>query len=76
MTLRRLLELIEAEKNGYQIVRRQVGSGYFNSNKHTCNIKFLDEELGNILKDYETNCDEYNNYYIKDLENEYGEKNE
>lgn len=72
MTLGRLMELYRAEQQGKQIMMRTRFSGYYNSHKYTEEVKITECELKDLVIDEQENT--YISFYIKDEEDEYGNK--
>jgi hypothetical protein len=73
MTLGRLMELYQAEQQGKQIMVRVFEHGYYESHEYISKIKLLDEELKDLVLG-ERDDDETYTYFIKDEEDEYGNK--
>lgn len=73
MTLGRLMELYQAEQQGKQIMLRVFECGYYESHEYISKIKLLDEELEDLVLDGRDDNKIYT-YFIKDEEDEYGNK--
>ena len=72
MTLGRLIELYQAEKQGKQIMMRKSAVGFFASYQSIEEVKISDFELGTLLSQEEPGyCV---NFFIKDEEDKYGHK--
>lgn len=75
MTLGRLMELYQAEQQGKQIMRKVSEYGYYESSAYISKIKLLDEELKDLVLERDDNDDDTTyTYFIKDEEDEYGNK--
>lgn len=75
MTLGRLMELYLAEKQGKQIMRRVFEHGYYESHEYISKIKLSDEELKDLILERDDDDDDTTyKYFIKDEEDEYGNK--
>ena len=73
MTLGRLMELYQAEQQGKQIMRKVSEYGYYESREYISKIKLADEELKDLVLNERDNDQTYT-YFIKDEEDEYGNK--
>lgn len=72
MTLGRLMELYQAEKQGKQIMKRRCSIGIFASYQSIEEVKISDFELGALLSQEESGyCI---NFFIKDEEDKHGHK--
>lgn len=71
MTLGRLIELYQAEKDGKTIMCKTVHIGYYNNSSYTHEVKISEIELSDLTNEED---DVYSRFYIKDEENEYGDK--
>lgn len=72
MTLGRLMELYQAEKQGKQIMMRKSAIGFFASYQSIEEVKISDFELGALLSQEESGyCI---NFFIKDEEDKHGHK--
>lgn len=72
MTLGRLMELYQAEKQGKQIMMRKSAIGFFASYQSIEEVKISDFELGALLSQEEPGyCI---NFFIKDEEDKHGHK--
>lgn len=71
MTLGRLIELYQAEKDGKMIMCKTCRYGYFNSSTYTHEVKISEFELSDLINEDD---DRYSLFYIKDEEDEYGNK--
>lgn len=75
MTLGRLMELYQAEQQGKQIMRRVFVHGYYESRDYISKIKLSDEELKDLVLERDDEDDDTTyKYFIKDEEDEYGNK--
>ena len=78
MTLGRLMELYQAEQQGKQIMVRVFENGYYESREYISKINLLDEELKDLVLDERYDDDDDTTYtytyFIKDEEDEYGNK--
>ena len=72
MTLERLMELYQAEQQGKQIMVKVFEHGYYESREYISKINLLDEELNDLV--FNERDDEKRIYFIKDEEDEYGNK--
>ena len=72
MTLGRLMELYQAEKQGKQIMMRKSSVGFFVSYQSIEEIKISDCELSSLLSQEESGY--YINFFIKDEEDKHGHK--
>lgn len=72
MTLGRLIELYQAEQQGKQIMMRTCYHGYYSSHEDISEIKLTECELRDLALDKQE--DKSYTYFIKDEENEYGDK--
>ena len=72
MTLGRLMELYQAEKQGKQIMMRTHYRGYYDFNQFISEVKITECELKGLVLDEQEN--ESYTYFIKDEEDEYGYK--
>ena len=73
MTLGRLMELYQAEQQGKQIMRKVSEYGYYESSSYISKINLLDEELKDLVLERDDDDTTYI-YFIKDEEDEYGNK--
>lgn len=72
MTLGRLIELYQAEKDGKTIMCKIYYYGYTYTNSFTHEVKISEIELSDLTN--EEDDDRHSQFYIKDEENEYGDK--
>ena len=74
MTLGRLMELYQAEQQGKQIMVKihRYGHGYFDSYTRIKEVSISDSDLEDLIND--NNEDEIDTYFIKEEEDEYGNK--
>lgn len=72
MTLGRLMELYQAEQQGKQIMKRTYRREYYSSHKYIEEVKITECELKDLVLDRQEN--ESYTYFIKDEEDEYGDK--
>lgn len=70
MTLGRLMELYQAEKQGKQIMMRTYRHGYYSSYEYISKVKITECELKGLVLDEQE--DESYTYFIKDEEDKYG----
>lgn len=76
MTLGRLMELYQAEQQGKQIMRRVFVHGYYGYyefREYISKIQLSDEELEDLILERDDDDTTYT-YFIKDEEDEYGNK--
>ena len=76
MTLGRLMELYQAEQQGKQIMLSAFEHRYDESRHYITEVKLSDEELKDLVLDEQHDDDTtYSyHYFIKDEEDEYGNK--
>lgn len=76
MTLGRLMELYQAEQQGKQIMCKELRYGYYSNYKNIKEVTISDCDLGTFISN--DTDDDYGNYkyiyFIKDEEDEYGDK--
>ena len=72
MTLDRLIELYQAEKQGKQIMKRTCSVGFYCAYQSIEKVKIADYELNALLSS--EGSGEYYNFFIKDEEDKYGNK--
>lgn len=72
MTLGRLMELYQAEQQGKQIMMRTHHNGYYSSYEYTEEVKITECELKDLVLGEQE--DESYTYFIKDEEDDYGNK--
>lgn len=74
MTLKRLIELYQAEQQGKQIMVREHRCGYFESERIE-EVKLSEYQLSTLVLEYDTDALDYSyTFFIKDEENKYGLK--
>lgn len=66
MTLKRLLELYQAEQQGKQIMVKVRHSGYYNHNEHTEKVKIAECELQDLVLDKQEGIS--TTFFIRDEE--------
>lgn len=75
MTLGRLMELYQAEQQGKQIMMREYRCGYLETYERITEVKITECELSTLALKYDTDeLDFTYTYFIKDEEDEYGNK--
>lgn len=75
MTLGRLMYLYQAEQQGKQIMMREYRCVYIESYERITEVKLSECELSTlILEDDTDNFDYSYTFFIKDEEDEYGDK--
>ena len=67
------MELYQAEQQGKQIMRRVFVHGYYESREYISKIKLSGEELEDLVLERDGDDTTYT-YFIKDEEDEYGNK--
>ena len=72
MTLGKLIELYKAEQEGKQIMMRTNVVGFHCSREYIEEVKISEYELNDLLSTHRNNI--YCNFFIKDEEDEYGNK--
>lgn len=76
MTLGRLMELYQAEQQGKQIMCKKLRYGYYSNYKKINEVTISDCDLGTFIShDTDDDYGDYKyTYFIKDEEDEYGDK--
>lgn len=75
MTLKRLIELYQAEQQGKQIMVREHRCGYHSSYEHIEEVKLSECELSTLVLEDDTDRLDFSyTYFIKDEENKDGLK--
>ena len=72
MTLGRLMELYTAEQQGKQIMLREYHCGFFEAYEHITEVKITECDLSLFIENTDTPY-RYA-FFIKDEEDEYGDK--
>lgn len=72
MTLGRLMELYQAEQQGKQIMCKKLQYGYYSNHKEINEVTISDCDLGTFI--FNDTDNDYYIYFIKDEEDEYGDK--
>jgi hypothetical protein len=72
MVLGRLIEIYQAEQKGKQIMMRVYHSGYLSSYENIQEVKIIECELKDLVLDEQE--DTSYTFFIKDEEDEYGNK--
>jgi hypothetical protein len=72
MVLGRLIEIYQAEQKGKQIMMRVYHSGYLSSYENIQEVKITECELKDLVLDEQE--DTSYTFFIKDEEDEYGNK--
>ena len=74
MTLGRLMELYQAERQGKQIMMRTCYHGYYSFHEYTEEVKITECELKDLVLDVDEQENKSYTFFIKDEEDEYGTK--